>query len=888
MLTPAQGKINLPEDFEGDTTRQKVEEINSDQPTHLSQDKLIAMTLETTNYIMTKYTAEEVASDDFIDTLRTIFPNATETELQNRHYFLRNAYTTYEFIREKYNEYIKTRLASDAYRRVHSDSDFDWPNEVPYVEAPEGQFAKIYNFKKFLTYSHNPDERRAISRYLDAKKNGKDFISRIDYIYDKIDWKKVWFYGTIYENPLLSKLGVSEIQNGKEFTVRLISRNTYIENRQELDFGFLIQNKEFTFILANNLSEKQQKPQIDLTGSENVAEYTVLYPAPLMAENIPFAHKYFGNFLLPFKVKPIDPSQPVKLKAAIKITACSNFFVCTTEDFTFHMTLEPSGDDFFDNGYDNIFAQTLQHIPQADVPQLKLLRFAVDTVENNNQVLRLEFKSTKKVKNFKVFIEETDSYTQFESPFINLQDDKIYVRFEPYPDHKTEDFTNSEFMVTAVLNNEYYYRNKLIARPASEFDPQKPTLNFGLILLAILGGFILNFMPCVFPVLSLKIIAMKQAQKLRKKEWKQTLYSTIAGIFSGFTVLIVMLLFAKYLGYSLGWGMQFQNMGFLVAMTFVLSCFIVLMPYLSFDSLSKLSTQKKGSKTNFLIGNLIVLLSTPCTGPYLATAIGFALSGTYLDIISILYAVALGLSLPYIFMLKLKDPKNFLPKPGKWMTYLYGFTKLMLYLTIFWFFTLILGQTDWICLVKILVLLFFFLGLFFLYRRVLDQLDRIHDAPAAILRKIRRGAHIVMAVIFVLTTGLSAYIADKAYQISYQHNMDSYEKDIDLTAIQGFLNKGHPVLVEIRADWCMTCQANNVFIFHRFNLQRWEELYNLKFIQVDWTNYNEKILNYMSRYGRKGLPFYILYTPYMREGMVLPEIFTNEELEQFLLEGKRR
>lgn len=883
----AQPKIVLPEDFQGTATISKVEAINNDEDKTLTKEQAVLIIYEVSGYIVNKYTFQEVASDDFIEVLRKVFPQASETELQNRHVTIRNIYTTYNFLKTTYNKYVTQALTPKTIRRVRSYEDFDHHDDVSYIEAKEGHFIKVYNFKKFLTYSNSEDERRAIDEYITASKTKKNVFDYIDDIVHKIDWKKVWFYGSVYENPFLSKNGVGPQHQGKYTTAQLLSRNTYIDGHHELDFGYLLQNSPYTFILANDLDEQQRKPQIDLTGSENVAEYTVFYPAPLNAENIAFAHKYFGNFLLPFKIKPIDSAKPIKLKATIKFTSCSTFFECITESFSDEMTLEPYGDDIFDNGYDNMFANTLQNIPQPSLKQLNLVRFAIDE-DRQQQILRLEFTSPLKIRSFKVFLEETDGFTKFDAPYISLQDNKVYARFEAFPDGKTSDFTNSEFTVTAVLNDRYYYRNKVYARPASDFDPQKPNLNFGLLLLAILGGLILNFMPCVFPVLSLKIVALYQTTKQERKVRQKNMLGTVIGIFCGFTLLIIALVIAKYLGHLLGWGMQFQNMGFLVTMIFILSTFIILFPSVNFSNLSTIFHQKQSAKLNFLIGNLIVLLSTPCTGPYLATVIGFALSGTYMDIICILYAVSLGLSLPYLVLMCVQNPQNFLPKSGNWMNTLHWVTKIMLYLTILWFLSLLWGQTGKICTLKILILLAIFLFIFHIYQLFIDYLSRSQDGTQAELNKIRKGAHIFILVVFAGLTALATYIANNAYNKQYEQNISQRNTNIDMPAIQGFLNKGHPVLLEIKADWCMTCQVNNILMFNKLNLDRLAQVYHLEYIQVDWTNYNEQILNFMARYGRKGLPFYVLFTPYMREGLVLPEIFSNQELERFIAAGLAR
>ena len=96
------------------------------------------------------------------------------------------------------------------------------------------------------------------------------------------------------------------------------------------------------------------------------------------------------------------------------------------------------------------------------------------------------------------------------------------------------------------------------------------------------------------------------------------------------------------------------------------------------------------------------------------------------------------------------------------------------------------------------------------------------------------------------------------------------------------------MLLEIGADWCMTCHVNNFLILTEKNLEFWKNRYHLDLIKVDWTNYSEEILDYMEKYGRKGIPFYVLYTSFVREGMVLPEIFSLEELQNLIYNATRR
>ncbi|MBP1531911.1 MAG: thioredoxin family protein, partial [Alphaproteobacteria bacterium] len=510
---------------------------------------------------------------------------------------------------------------------------------------------------------------------------------------------------------------------------------------------------------------------------------------------------------------------------------------------------------------------------------LKLKKFVVDD-DKNTQTLRLEFESQKKVNNFKVFIEEIDGYTLFSAPFISLHDDKIYVRFEQLDKKRKADLLQSEFIITAVMNDKYYYRTTQISDSASAFDTSGIKLNLGLIWFAVLGGIILNFMPCVFPVLALKITALSALRGRRRKELRKSLWLNVGGIFCGFSILIILLLGLRLLGYSLGWGMQFQNISFVVCMALVMSSLIVALPRFGMN-LNNMASKSKFSE--FLIGNLTVLIATPCTAPYLAAAIGFALSSTNIDMIVILYAVALGLAMPYLLILLLKKPETFFPKPGAWMQKLEKITKLMLYLTIIWFLGLIYGQTGAVFSTIFAVMLVAFGALLYLCFEFIDYVEyKVQNIGIQSKYKVISGSYIFMLIIGGIFMLIGSYYAQKYYVKQQEINLQQREVSIDQKQIEEYLAQGHPVLLEITSDWCLTCHVNNALVLNKNNLENLHSMYNLELISVDWTNYNPNTLKFMAQYGRKGLPFYILYTPLIREGMVLPEVFNSNDLEQYL------
>lgn len=884
-LCHASETVTLPDDFTGQITRHRMQTTVDGENYIPSIGEYAYIGYEIGKYFYEKYPNIQSEDEDLLmEELSKFFPDDSTDELFSKLKVLRRSIALYAGGLNLYNKYVQSKIIPETIKTVHSSEDFDHPDEVSYMEARPKHFYKVYNFKKFLTYSSNQDEIEAITKYQRQNADELSFIDKIDDIMQKVNWKKVWFYGDIYKNPLLSELGTMPFVNDKEIKIRVISPNTYINNQKTLYLGVQIITDPQHFVLANSINILLHKPLIQLKDSDNIQDYEVLYPAPFNSQTLQSVYKYFGNFLLPIRIDVTDPKKALIAEVSAELVVCNGRMKCHPKKFNMNLKLDPKGPDYLPNGYSNFFTQTLLTIPTDKTDKIHLEKFVVDTNEGGDS-LRAEFKTNEKIRSFHAYIEENSGYSVFDAPLISVQDNRIYVRFMQHTQNNSvKDLENLEFTLTAVLNNKIYFRKQLIASKASPFDINGMKFSISLLFLAFLGGFLLNFMPCVFPVLSFKISALTKISSMHTSKVKQDLFLTICGTFFGFTILISLLLITKYLDYSLGWGMQFQNIEFIVIMCFVLILLIRFSQnsYVMPNAVAQMTGSKKWY--GFYLGTLLVLLSTPCTGPYLATAVGFALSGTYTDIILILYAVALGLTLPYILLLTIKNPKELFPKPGPWMNKLNHFSRILLFITILWLLLLILEQTDWICLTKIIFLLCLFCIALFIYHNLTQFFTTtiFYENELKRISKIKTGLKIFICTAFLLCCSLSAYIARSSYQLNYLKHMESRQTLIDQNLIQSYLSQGKPVLVEIRADWCLTCHFNSFAVLSERKINSWKEKFKLEFITVDWTNYNQQILEFMEKYGRKGLPFYILYTPFMREGLVLPEILEPKDIESFL------
>ena len=341
------------------------------------------------------------------------------------------------------------------------------------------------------------------------------------------------------------------------------------------------------------------------------------------------------------------------------------------------------------------------------------------------------------------------------------------------------------------------------------------------LFIAFVGGVILNFMPCVFPVLSLKIynVLSQQQQNINNKTIKRNFLATILGIIFSFFVLSLITVLLKSLGHSLGWGFQFQSPIFLSFMILILilfslnliDVFSIDIPFFFKKFLNKvINFNKKSSEffQNFLLGSFITILSTPCSAPFIGTALGFAFVSSNQVIFLIFFCISLGLSSPYIILATKPQILSFLPKPGLWMKKFKYFLSFLLILTAIWLASVLLIQINVI-------------------------------------------------------------------------NNDSKNNNwlnFDTIKLKELVNENNIVFVDITADWCMTCFYNKKTVLDRKKVKNIFEKYDVKKMRGNLTKPNKEINKYINSYGRFGIPANVIYSPSAPQGILLSELLTVRNL----------
>jgi len=396
------------------------------------------------------------------------------------------------------------------------------------------------------------------------------------------------------------------------------------------------------------------------------------------------------------------------------------------------------------------------------------------------------------------------------------------------------------------------------------------------VLFAFLGGLILNLMPCVFPVLSLKILnfAAQSGQDRRKIRKHGLVFAS--GVLVSFWTLAGILIALRAGGEQIGWGFQLQSSGFVVFLaclffTFGLNLFGVFEIGTSFSGAGGAFDRSSGMANSFLSGVLATVVATPCTAPFMGTALGFALSQPARVSFLIFTFLGLGMSFPYLLLSFFPVFTHFLPKPGKWMVSLKKFLGLLLLATVLWL-VWVLGLQKGTAAVAALCLGFLALGigLWILGRWAVPSNSRWVKVFARLA-----------ATVFILA-GLALAFWGRNFQ---GPATERGKQEPSGTKIQWepfskerfdtLRKEGEPVFIDFTAAWCLTCQVNERLVLSNPRIARKMKELGITALKADWTSHDAAIARALAEYGRDSVPLYVFYK---RGGesapVILPELIT--------------
>jgi cytochrome c biogenesis protein CcdA len=371
-----------------------------------------------------------------------------------------------------------------------------------------------------------------------------------------------------------------------------------------------------------------------------------------------------------------------------------------------------------------------------------------------------------------------------------------------------------------------------------------------IILLSFIGGIILNLMPCVFPVLFLKGLALLQSSSEERHKLRLHGLVYTLGILVSFWIVVAILLALRAAGHNLGWGFQFQSPLFIVLLSLLLFFLGLSLAGqfeigLTLTSAGSSLAARQGYAGSFFTGVLAVVVATPCTAPLMGAAIGYALANSAAISVAVFTAVALGLATPYLLLAFNPAWTRILPRPGAWMEVLKQVVSIPIFGTVIWL-VWVFNQTAAASSLVFLLSAFLLLAI---AGWILGRWPA--KAPATI----------AAALVVALAVAMPVWAVRAVAPSTVAHAQDAVWQPFTPDLVAKYRAEGKPVFVDFTASWCLSCQVNERVALGQPAVQHAFASANVALLKADWTRHDEAITQALASLGRSGVPAYVIYVP---------------------------
>ncbi len=606
-------------------------------------------------------------------------------------------------------------------------------------------------------------------------------------------------------------------------SVRLIASSLTAGSGLSLSAGLHFKPVPGWHIYWRSPGDAGYPPRIDWTGSENLAGADFHWPAPVrFSQSGIETAGYNAEVVLPITLRWSKQGQGAKLAAKVDYLTCAD--ICIPYQYNFQMELPPGANL---NSPEKDWIEVFSDLVPTKTNQGDLIITSINiSGSEDSPALQVQAASAFAFDKPDIFVESALPIA-FGGPKTSLSQGGLQANFTvPIIIQNKEDFQKLlNAPVTVTVTSHKASKSAEWAAIPARMTESAPYGYLVIVLIALLGGFILNFMPCVLPVLSLKIIKLVNAQDQDKAHIRRSFVAGAMGIVASFWALAAIAVAVKISGGQVGWGVQFQSPAFLIVMTAIMLVFAANMWGLfefrmpgfvsGLDAALGLDKGRNSFGRDFLLGCLATVMATPCSAPFVGTALGFALSQGAAQIFLIFTFLGLGLALPYLLIALRPGIAHRFPRPGKWMNGLRRILALLLLLTALW----------------------------------LGAIAATHFMSAA------SGSASKSALPW------QEFSADK---------------------IGAALAQDKTVFVDITADWCLTCKVNDRLVLSDLEIQSLLRAPNVILLRGDWTRPDPMISTYLASHGRYGIPFNAVYSKANPQGKPLPELLTKSAVKEAL------
>lgn len=663
--------------------------------------------------------------------------------------------------------------------------------------------------------------------------------------------------------------GASAWARTEQAAVRLIAARTAVGDGPTVRLGLQFDLQPGWKVYWRSAGDAGYPPTIDWSGSDNLADAGMSWPVPhrFSIFGIETAG-YKDQVVFPLNARPGRPGEAMQLNAAVDYLICAD--ICIPGQAAVSLDLPAGPGEAAPTGH--LIDQYAAQVP-AEGRGIALEDAAVESVRQGFQLdilvradppltvpdLFVEGPLPGGVRGVvsgppEVLMAEGGRQALFRVPLTGIADPSTTDLTVTVADG-TRGLETMIRPVAGVL--------QLPGGAVSAIDAPSLLVMAGL---ALLGGLILNLMPCVLPVLSLKVMGFVGHGGGDRRAVRGAFLATAAGIVVAFLALGGALIALKAAGAAIGWGIQFQQPLFLIGMIALLTLFAanlwdlfeVPLPGLVADASSGLG-RPQGMWGHFGAGVFATLLATPCSAPFLGTAVGFALARGPLEIIAIFALLGLGMAIPYLAIASAPHLATRLPRPGSWMITLRKVLGGALALTAVWLLSVLAVQLDRAGMALLIGLLVLAVVLLAIRRRHLGR--------------VRTVLGLAVAVAVALTFTAPAWQGQGARPVN---DVEGQWQPFDLAAIPGLVADGKVVFVDVTADWCITCKVNKAAVLDREPVAgRLHGGGVVVPMLADWTQPDDRIANFLASHGRYGIPFNVVYGPGAPAGLILPELLTE-------------
>ncbi len=656
-------------------------------------------------------------------------------------------------------------------------------------------------------------------------------------------------------NPYIPLYGLeSDWEVNEASKVRLISPLSHNSKQGEIILGLEYQMDPGWKTYWLSPGDGGFPQEISWFNSNNVESIDVDWPVPTEFEILGFnSIGYKEKVIFPLRVNLINPSEPTLINLSNNYLTCKDICIPGNAELSLDI---PVG-NATPTKYFFIIEKTLSSLPQKNINLTSFSDFNINVFADKEIIsINVEATTESSFDNPKLYL-HTPFGLPVTKPVLNYSLDYKKLKATFFFDRELVN-TNS-FEISSLFVDQ---KHNFLFKTNTQIQELERVMFFNnnflfYFTVALLGGLILNIMPCVFPVLSIKLLTVLESER---KTTRVNFLITSFGIVSSFILLALIFFIMRQANMTVAWGIQFHQPYFLIIIAFILAGFMMnlfgffefktpqLVYFSGIDAINRNIFIK-----NFFNGFFATLMATPCSAPFVGTAITAAFTQSTSIMFVIFLMMGIGMSIPYLFIALFPSLVSFLPKPGKWMLYVKYFLGFLLLITLIWVANILLNHFNY----------------YFIFTSLLLLIGTIYF--------IKQYSHnlLVSFVVLIVFLSLPLFNIFKQQQVN---NSDDEWQNFFSVDIEDLIINNEIIFIDITADWCATCQFNKINVLNNKNIIKIFNENNIIKIRADWTISNNKIDVFLNKHNKFGIPFNAFFSDNYPRGIILSELLSEKEI----------